>query len=54
MFEVEFFLREIIFDKMIEIIVNSNEYGKVYVVEVIVISEKNELNVNIKVIFVCL
>lgn len=52
--EVESLSREIILDKTIETTANSNEHGKVYVAEVTVTSEKNELNVNIKVTFVCL
>lgn len=52
--EVESLSREIILDKTIETTANSNEHGKVYVAEVTVTSEKNELNVNIKVTSVCL
>lgn len=47
--EVESLSREVILDKTIETTADSNEHGKVYVAEVTVTSEKNELNVNIKV-----
>lgn len=39
-FEVKLFLREVILNNMFEIIIESYELGKVYVVEVMVICEK--------------
>lgn len=47
--EVELLSKEVILNKTIETTANSNEHGKVYVAEVTVTSEKNELNVKIKV-----
>lgn len=47
--EVESLSREVILDKTIETTADSNEHGKVYVAEVTVTSEKNELNVKKKV-----
>lgn len=52
--EVESLSREVILNKTIETTADKNEHGKVYVAEVTVTSEKNELNVNIKVTSVCL
>lgn len=46
--EVELLSKEVILNNTIETTANSNEHGKVYVAEVTVTSEKNELNVNIK------